>query len=156
MQNYSPQNHCVVLQNLELLIVSFGGVGTSFFMNFFNQHKLINCRHNGDGLKHLVEPPLVLSPNLKAIYIFGDPIEATVSLFRRGYHHAHSRKISPDKEATLELMSPETSLEDYAGYGKDLFGFERHYQNWSYIDRHYPVLFIYSLQLYLGLFGGNF
>lgn len=89
-----------------------------------------------DGFKHTSIPPLTLTPNLKAIYIYGDPIKATASLFRRNYHHAHARTI------TGKTLPKNMTLEEYATQLEDCFQFENHYYNWRNRDTAYPILFI--------------
>ncbi|MBI3333889.1 hypothetical protein HYZ97_00165, partial [Candidatus Pacearchaeota archaeon] len=65
------------LENLDVLVASCGGVGTSFFMRFLNRFKKVNCVNNCDGFKHLVAPPPVAQRKFKAVYIYGNPIDAT-------------------------------------------------------------------------------
>lgn len=55
-----------ITTNMEILVASCGGVGTSFFMNFLKKHRRINCPRDTDRLKHTPIPPLTITPNLKA------------------------------------------------------------------------------------------
>ena len=132
----------VVTTPLDVLVVSAGGVGTSFLMHFLKHYCWVNCPHDMDGLKHAPVPPYALFPGLKAIYIVGDPIEATISLFRRGYQHAQARKLIPP--SATELPEPESleTLDRYAAFGQDCFQFEAHYRRWRHRPTAYPILFI--------------
>lgn len=76
------------------------------------------------------------------MYIFGDPIEATVSLFRRGYHQDHATKLAEARNQSKQNLSKEITIEEYAENLEDWFQFEKHYQNWRNIETPYPILFI--------------
>jgi len=79
------KDRLVITHRFDVLVSSFGGVGTTFLMKFLNQNLSVNCPNDRDHLKHALYPPISPSPNLKAIYVFGDPIEAAISLFRRNF-----------------------------------------------------------------------
>lgn len=142
MKQKANQLPLAITTNMDILVASFGGVGTSFFMHFLKKHRQINCPHDMDGLKHTPIPPLTITPNLKAVYIFGDPIEATVSLFRRGYHQAHLTKLAKARNSTDQNFPKNITIEGYAENLEDWFRFEEHYQNWRNIETPYPILFI--------------
>lgn len=132
-----------VLANLDLIVSSYGGVGTSFLMHFFNEHLKLNDPHNTDGLKHAGVPPLTLKRRLRALYLYDDPRLATLSLFRRGYHHAHSRSMGvPDP------VRPEENLEAYLSHGMDRFALGQHFHAWRDQPRPYPILFLRSTALW--------
>lgn len=102
------------LQNLDVLVVSFGGVGTSFLMRFLQKYLTINDVDDLDGLKHLSVVPRALNPRTKIIYIYGNPVCATRSLFRREYHYAQAKK-----NGNPSILPLETTLGDYAKNGSD-------------------------------------
>lgn len=58
-----------IITDLETIICSPGGVGTTFLIKFIAQYKSVNNSKDRDGIKHLDRPPLVLNNSLKAIYI---------------------------------------------------------------------------------------
>ncbi len=128
-------------KDIEVLIVSFGGVGTTFLMDAITPFRLTNRSDNGDGYKHLPIPPLSSRKNLKTIYVFGDPVLAAVSLFRRGYHCTQSHANA--KFQDFDYLIPEDkSLEDYVTGRKDGLYFTSHFKNWLSGSGEYSVLFL--------------
>jgi len=128
-------------KEMELLVCSYGGVGTTFLIDFLAQYKTCNNRDDKDGFKHLDKPPPTRNKNLRAIYIFGNPIDAVYSLFRRQFHHEQSYKLL-EQYRNLKPVPLEMSLDTYATEGIDKFQFENHFLNWSERYSQYPVLFI--------------
>jgi len=125
---------------IEVLVVSAGGVGTSFLAEAISKYKNTNQFEDEDGYKHLPFPPLSRG-EYKIIYVLGDPIIATLSLFRRDYQHWQSLKLQRYyfKRNVVPLGQ---SLEEYASVGTDGFCFERHYNNWSERYLKQPTLFV--------------
>lgn len=64
---------CTVRMDHDLLIVSPGGVGTTFMLEFFGKHLRCNHPHDKDYLKHLPCPPKRYSPSTRFLYIYGEP-----------------------------------------------------------------------------------
>jgi hypothetical protein len=128
-------------KDMELLVCSYGGVGTTFLIDFLAQYKTCNNRNDQDGFKHLDKPPPTRNPDLKAIYIFGNPIDAIYSLFRRDFHNEQSYKLL-EQYSKLAPVPMEMSLETYAKDGIDRFHFENHFLNWSQRHFQYPILFV--------------
>jgi hypothetical protein len=94
-----------------------------------------------DGFKHACPPPECGNPSLKAVYVFGDPIDATLSLFRRGLQHHHSQKLAKNLLGA-EPIPPDISLASYADAGTDRLGFAMHFRCWMNSRRTYPVLML--------------
>ena len=137
-------------EKVEVLIVSSGGVGTTFLMEAIGKYKLTNCSSNTDGFKHMPIPPLSKNKKLKVVYVFGDPIMSSVSLFRRQYHHTQS--VVMQKYYQQEYIIPfETSLDQYAANRVDGFFFLRHLENWLDTYPTYPTIFIRYETLYESL-----
>ncbi len=128
-------------REMELLVCSCGGVGTTFLIDFLAQYKTCNDRDDRDGFKHLDKPPPTRNPDLRAIYVFGNPIDAVYSLFRRDFHHEQSYKLL-EQYRDLDPVPLEMPLERYAAEGIDRFQFENHFLNWSERNCQYPVLFV--------------
>lgn len=126
----------------DLVIVSYGGVGTTFLLDFLGQYKKTNDLWNRDKIKHSPLPPVGFNPNLKFIYVYGSPQMAVASLFRRDYHPSMSRKLQRWYGNTKPLPLDMT-LDEYAAAGVDSFYFERHFFNWyeSYLTG-IPTLFV--------------
>lgn len=130
----------IVPNNIEIVISSFGGVGTSFLLEYFENYARTNSPSDLDFVKHSSVPPISFNRNVKFVYIYGDPILATVSLFRREYHYYQSRKLSFYKSA--KSMPENLSLADYAKGQKDYFYFEEHFNNWHTKFLTHPTCFI--------------
>lgn len=131
----------LVPTNLDLVVTSYGGAGTTFFMEFLSQFKTINHVYDAGNLKHTAYPPVSIIPSQKFIYIFGDPIHATISLFQRNFHHLQSIKIQ--QGSNINSPIPETmTLEEYAAEGIDRFGFRSHFYNWYDHSSLNPTLFV--------------
>ncbi len=126
---------------IEVLVVSAGGVGTTFLLREFAKYKTVNDPDNRDGFKHLPLPPFSRNENLKVIYIFGNPLTATVSLFRRKYQHTQSIKMQ--QYAAPEFLIPyEMTLSDYTAQGKNGLPFRRHFENWKTHFARHEILFL--------------
>ena len=76
--------------NIEIIVTSPGGVGTTFLIKFLNDHGVkTNQPHNSDKLKHLYKPIQRKLKNTKFIYIIGNPIEISLSLLNRNFFKLH-------------------------------------------------------------------
>jgi len=127
-------------RRIEVLVTSYGGVGTTAIIEFLSRHRVCNDHHDGDGFKHLPVPPVSLNPGIRCVYIFGDPVLAAVSLFQRGMQHDHSRKLlafRPDLSPIPEGMT----LEAYAR-AADRLHFQAHFENWHARHLVHPTLFL--------------
>ena len=74
-----------ILNNLDVLVVSPGGVGTTALIDHCKNYLTINDRDNLDGLKHKIKPFKNFKKELKVIYIDGDSLDIYYSLKRRDY-----------------------------------------------------------------------
>lgn len=126
---------------LDVLVVSSGGVGTTFLMNAIGEHLRVNDPDNKDGLKHLPIPPIPQGVAPRVIYVYGDPVMACLSLFRRQYHHTQS-KITQHFYKPEYTIAFEDALEDYLNQPKEGFFFQRHFEKWRDIPTGFPVLFL--------------
>lgn len=137
-------------KSIEVLIVSSGGVGTTFLLDEIAKYKKVNIAKKMDGYKHLPIPPISSNKNLKVIYVFGDPILASISLFRRKYHHTQSHWVQ--KYHDSEFVIPENmTLDDYAKHQKNGHQFKQHLDNWRKKYPMYPTMFIKYEELYQSL-----
>ncbi len=79
---------------LDVLVVSPGGVATTFLINYIGIYKNVNNIDDNDGLKHLPRPPINLENiNLKVIFITGEPDEVYASIKRRGWLKEQGAKL---------------------------------------------------------------
>lgn len=128
---------------MEVVVASFGGVGTTFLISYLKQFKKINHYDDEDGIKHLPLPPVSFNKNVKLIYVFGNPQLAAISLFRRDYHYLQSEKLQKCVRNHLPSIPKEMTLQEYASQGIDKFYFREQFYNWhdKYLSS-YPTLFI--------------
>jgi hypothetical protein len=129
-------------KDIEVLIVSYGGVGTSFLIDAISPYRKTNYKDDIDGLKHYPLPPLNGSHNLKVVYIYGDPAEAVMSLFRRNYHHHQSTKLQSHR-LRRHVVDIASTLSSYAERGEDQFFFADHFLNWRHRYVLYPTLYLH-------------
>ena len=128
-------------KDIEVLIVSAGGVGTTFLMDAIAPYKKTNCSANSDGYKYLPIPPISFNRKLKVVYVFGDPVMASLSLFRRNYHHTQS--VWATKFQQDNYVIPENiTIDDYGKNKKDGHYFENHFENWKERCLCYPSMFL--------------
>jgi hypothetical protein len=129
-----------VPRNIEFCVVSAGGVATTQLLAYFQGRYAANSLCDADSLKHLPIPAVSFNPFFRCVYLFGDPVPAVISLFRRGYHALQARKLR--RGCGGSSMESCLRIEEYATGGRDLFGFEAHFDN--YFQRHlvHPTLFI--------------
>lgn len=135
--------HRIILPNkMDIAIVSYGGVGTTFLIQFLAQYMKTNQPYDTDGFKHSPLPFISFNPGIKFIYVYGNPQMAAASLFRRNYHRAQSAKLQSHFKK-MNLIPFEMTLHEYAAQGIDKFYFENHFFNWY--DKYLtgiPTLFI--------------
>ncbi|EDX75667.1 hypothetical protein MC7420_6322 [Coleofasciculus chthonoplastes PCC 7420] len=131
----------VIRGNLDVLVCSPGGVGSSFFIAFLEKYKSVNSYKDRDGLKHIDRPPLTLNSNLKAIYIYGEPFNAVLSLFRRKYHHYQSKKLL-FKYPNIEPITKNCTLKKYLEEGIDRLKLGAHFENWNNSRVTYPIMLV--------------
>lgn len=75
------------------LIISPGGVGTTFLIDHCGQFIATNDRDDLDGLKHIPRVPLAADQPPKVVFITGDPEEIYASISRRGWIRDQSSKL---------------------------------------------------------------
>jgi hypothetical protein len=82
-------------RGLEVLVVSPGGVGTTFLIEHIGRFRVTNNVHDNDGLKHLPTPPRELRyrPDLRVVFLTGDADQIYASLKRRGYIDQQGAKL---------------------------------------------------------------
>ena len=131
----------IVPKDIDVLVCSAGGVGTSFLINHIN--KYLNTNHVGDKdiFKHISFPPISYNSEIRYIYIYGNPVDSAISLFGRNYQYNHSRKLI-NLGSSGRFIGKEVTLERYAAEGTDMFYFKEHFNSWLKLSKFYPTLFI--------------
>lgn len=106
-------------------ICSMGGVGSTALARH-----LLSFADKTD-LEHAWSPVAYAQrKNLRLGYMFGNPCNAVLSVFRRGYQHMHVRAMnahSPTPPFDLKGMS----IEEYLERGVDEFRIERQFDHWT-------------------------
>ncbi len=130
-------------RNIEVVIASAGGAGTTFLLSYLAQFKNANHPGDADGLKHSPLPPVSFNRNVKFVYVFGNPQLAAISLFRRNFQHHQSIKLQKWGKRNISPIPKDMTLQEYASQGIDRFHFRDHFYNWY--DRYLaacPTMFI--------------
>lgn len=118
-------------------MASMGGVGSTAL-----------ARHIGSiadkTVKEHAYSPRVFDQydNIKLGYIYGNPYNAVLSVFRRGYQHMHVRAMNADSGTEPKNLEG-ISLEEFLAQGKDEFYMERQFDNWtSEVNPKHPIILI--------------
>ena len=125
-------------------ITSFGGSGTTMMYKFLEDNH-VNVPSDGhDWLpwKHLPAPPddNRVKDGFRALYIFSNPMNAVMSVFRRGYQHWHVQNMNMTDE--YSAWDNRWNLHDYVEQGEDHFRMANQYYNWTHAKRSYPILLL--------------
>ena len=117
------------------LVTSFGGVGTSALMTALSASGAL-LNDDGDGRKHLPfgrlmsekASHLMKRPQVSRIlYVYDDPTDAVMSLFRNGYSWDQLEKTRRELTAP---NAPET-VHEYAERKDDPFQLEAHFDSFA-------------------------
>jgi len=126
-------------------ITSFGGSGTTALHEHLLQAGVdVPTTPGSFPFKHQRVPHAsnVVPPGFRVVYPFGDPRNAVVSVFRRGFQGGHYRGMRLRKP-TLEAENHLVDLEHFLEGGVDEFEIEDHFDRWfNGTNRTYPVLFL--------------
>ena len=133
----------ILPRNTDVIVASFGGVGTTFLLKYLAQYRQTNHRFDADGIKHSPLPPISLNRNIKFIYVFGSPQLAAVSLFQRNFQYRQSKKLQKWSKKNISPIPESMTLQEYVSQGIDKFHFKNHFDNWyeRYLSVH-PTMFI--------------
>jgi len=83
-----------------------------------------------------------MNPKLKVLYVFGDPVEAAASLFRRGYQSTQSANLTRANFVSPRKITSETTIAQYASGGQDALHLSQHFNHWLDNRLGYSTLFI--------------
>ena len=126
-------------------VTSFGGSGTTALYDHLGAAGAdIPTTIGQFPFKHQRVPPRddEVPPGFRVVYIFADPRNAVVSLFRRGYQGGHYRGMRLRKPPP-EIEQRFVDLDQFLDAGVDDFGLADHFERWHAPEaRAYPVLFL--------------
>jgi len=132
----------IIGKSYEALVLSYGGVGTTFLLEHLQRYKKVNCPYNTDGYKHLPTQPLCLNRQIKIVYVFGNTTEAVTSLFSRNFQRAQSRNLCPNP--FYSALVPKTDdLASYAERGKDYLHIKSNITHWTTNRLGYAQFFVH-------------
>lgn len=137
-------------------VTSYGGCGTTTIYDFLDRLNLdIPTEKDYGTWKHIYIPPSIVRREFKAIYIFGNPLNVILSLFRRQFQIFHLERmgIKPFERNTKALTINEyvnkypylqifSSLEKYIAHNYDYYRLDEHFTNWTTSKRHYPIMVV--------------
>jgi hypothetical protein len=140
----------------DLQLCSYGGVATSFLLQFLISQGLNLPEESDSGIwKHMRQPPLrkqygdYMGSNYRCVYLVGSPVEAVLSVFRRQFHVFHIDRMQVKKDSlpahwNLANEHANWHLQDYVAERRDIFGLEAHFDNWtkSSSERDYQIFIV--------------
>jgi hypothetical protein len=147
-------------KELDVLVVSWGGVGSSFLIEFIEQNGLkVNSKDDTDnrgkdghlylsGIKHITHPEhsILEGYNIKkVIFLYDDIYDSVVSLFNRSYQYHQIIKMNNGNDMNTDS---EMTFDAFLQQNRDLFLFQRFYENWRYSKKPYPCLFLKGQHMY--------
>ena len=125
-----------------LQVTSFGGCGTTMLYRFLSRNNAPVPPAVDDWYpwKHMLSPPedREVKDGFRGIYVFTDPLTATLSVFRRGFQHELVRRMSRD----TTNWDTEWGLSDFLDDGQDHFRLTEQYREWTSRDRDYPIMLV--------------
>ncbi|PNW87241.1 hypothetical protein CHLRE_02g114650v5 [Chlamydomonas reinhardtii] len=75
------------------------------------------------------------------VYLYGDPLAAVASHYRRG-HACHQAQKTSGHPARLSPANFPATFAEYVSRGEDLFGLEDHFRGWLAAPADYPVTLV--------------
>ena len=93
-----------------------------------------------DPWKHLAVPPhdCDVEQSFRAVYLFDDPRNAVLSIFRRGYQNWHIRNMN----GNLDEWKEKYTIDNFLSNRIDSFCMGEQFEAWVHAKRSYPILFI--------------
>lgn len=135
-------------------VCSYGGSGSKLLCNYlkgYGKTLHVHSRKPPARIEHLGQEfdvdkgtdyhewfngatvPANVAKRVRMIYLYRDPVRATLSRLRNETHRKH-----------VQVADPSHTIEDVVATGKDLFGLEEFYHNYvdGTEDRSYPIICI--------------
>ena len=142
--------------HIKFLVCSFGGVGSKTLVRGVLQtdNLILLGEAHTNRRTPLSEDEI---KGKKIIYVFGNPMNAVVSFFKRRDGLSHLHGFGPEKdtgdvdwaarhclnlEGRSDLLEPAYDLPSYLTHGIDMFSLDEHFDNWYYAKTNHPILFV--------------
>lgn len=144
LEQYVQQHGPLDKINHLVQLTTFGGTGSSALSSYLRSHGVKLPETPGEApFKHQRVPPAKMDvpAGFKAIYLYSDPRNAMLSIFRRGAIWEHYRGLfgrKPDA-ATADLIS---DVSRFLLERSDAFDLLGHVDNWLLAGKGYPVMFL--------------
>ena len=137
----------------DAVVASFGGNGTSFLLKFLRDYLRVNSWDSAnDGIKHANAPNHPVFDGLKVdrgIYVYGDPVIAVASLFRRDFQSHMLAKLTSaahtdgkDYRRYVKTHQRALTLDEAFAGDADVLGIRAHWENWTRQPVRFPVMFV--------------
>jgi hypothetical protein len=141
-----------VKARLDTIVVSYGGSGSTFLLEFLRQHLRVNASNSWhDGIKHINSPNhpiLELYEVRRAVYLYGDPRAALVSLYRRNFQVHVIPKVNAMHRSVAEYAEyvaktpMNLTFDEFLENGRDLLNCTRHLLNWLTERTDFPLMYV--------------
>jgi hypothetical protein len=109
---------------------------------FIEDCGLLVPENNKDWMpwKHMRKPPRssVVNNGFRAVYLYGDPVQSLLSVFRRGYQGWLIDRLG----GCAKEFDDKWSIKKFAEQEKDLFRLDEHIKGWRNAERAYPIMFV--------------
>lgn len=135
--NRVPSLRRLVIRGPSVALCSMGGVGSTALARHIGSIADKTIR------EHAYSPSVYDNESqLKLGYVFGNPYNSVLSVFRRGYQAMHAKAMNANSETKFTDLAG-ISLESYLANGIDEFNLERQLQNWlnPVLTKH-PIILI--------------
>ena len=126
---------------ITVVVASYGGGGTTLLLKEIAKFGTTNDPLDNDGYKHFPIPPISFSKTVKYIYIYGDPVLATVSLFKRKFQVHQAVKLNRFNLFRRKI-DPNLDISAYASAGRDSLRFSEHFLEWRRWTQGKQILFL--------------
>ena len=131
--------------NHRFQVTSFGGSGTSMIYGYLKGAGLnVPSTPDQRPWKHQSSPPSdsKVPRGFRALYLYSDPRNAVLSVFRRHYQHYHHERMKNRSNLRENLDLKSYSINEFLDLDNDPFEMENQFDNWTQSKREYPILIL--------------
>lgn len=114
------------IENLDLYIVSHGGVSSNYLVDYLELHNLNVKNNNLIGYQNSCHLPYKVVEDIPTLYIYGDVKNSIISQYRRNFLHVNATKIHLERDYDHEELS--FFLKKFP---KDPIGIKKQYENFK-------------------------
>lgn len=126
-------------------VTSFGGSGTTALVDRLLAAGVDLQKGPAQWpFKHHRIPPAghEVPAGFRVVYVVGDPRDAVLSLFRRGYQFGHYEALHAGRSPGPDVAADLQSLDDFLAGGVDHFELADHVERWLHHPPGYPVMVV--------------